>query len=455
MKFYNTLSGLKEDFHPSDTTVKLYVCGITPYAPSHIGHAMFSIVFDVIRRYLEFKGYEVKHVQNFTDIDDKMIKASSEEGITTTELSERYIEAYLREIHTLNVLPAHVYPKATQEIDKIIDIIESLIENGFAYNQNGDVYFRISANDEYGKLSQRNVSDLLAGARVEIDDKKEHPSDFALWKSRKPNEPSWPSPWGHGRPGWHIECTAMVTHYLGETIDIHGGGQDLIFPHHENEIAQSEAYSNTQPFSRFWLHNGFLQFGENKMSKSLGNIINVSDLLEKYSPDAIRLFFLNSHYRSPVVYSEEALTAQERASGRLKNAITLKGESKSQDILNSQPFVDRFVAAMDDDINTPRALAAIFDLVRDINRGHEEALSISHAQLTLRELTKVLGLKLDDNSKIDRDINSFIQLLIDLRSGLRESKQYTLADNLRKRMTELGVILEDTAQGTKWKFTRR
>ena len=252
-----------------------------------------------------------------------MIKAASEQGITTRQLSEKYIEAYLEEIQTLNILPAHIYPKATQEIAKIIDIIESLIDKGFAYNTNGDVYFRVRAYDNYGKLSQRNLSDLLAGARVEIDEQKEHPTDFALWKSRKPNEPSWPSPWGPGRPGWHIECSAMVTRYLGETIDIHGGGQDLIFPHHENEIAQSEAYSTVQPFSRFWLHNGFLQFGGDKMSKSLGNIINVSDLLEKFSPDAIRLFFLNSHYRSPVVYTEESITAQERASERLINAITL------------------------------------------------------------------------------------------------------------------------------------
>lgn len=455
MRFYNTLSGLKEEFHPSDAAVKLYVCGITPYAPSHIGHAMFSIVFDVIRRYLEFKGYEVKHVQNFTDIDDKMIKAASEQGITTRELSEKYIEAYLEEIQTLNVLPAHIYPKATQEITKIIDIIESLIDKGFAYNINGDVYFRVRADENYGKLSQRNLSDLLAGARVEIDEQKEHPTDFALWKSKKPNEPSWPSPWGPGRPGWHIECSAMVTRYLGETIDIHGGGQDLIFPHHENEIAQSEAYSAVQPFSRFWLHNGFLQFGGDKMSKSLGNIINVSDLLEKFSPDAIRLFFLNSHYRSPVVYTEESITAQERASERLINALTLKGVSNSKDVLDSQPFADRFTEAMDDDINTPRALASIFDLVRDINRGYDESLDISNAQITLKDLTKVLGLKLVDDSKTEGDIESFIQLLIDLRSELRESKQYAIADNLRNRISDLGVILEDTAEGTKWKFTRR
>ncbi|MGH2544175.1 MAG: cysteine--tRNA ligase, partial [Ardenticatenaceae bacterium] len=297
MKLYDTLSGTKKSFAPADGKVKMYVCGVTPYAASHIGHAMFSVVFDVVRRYLEYRGYEVVHVQNFTDVDDKMIHAAQSMDIPMDELAERNIKAYLHETDDLNVLRANKYPRATHEMPKIVDMIAALIDKGNAYAVDGDVYFRVRSDEDYGKLSHRTPESLMAGARVEIDETKENPADFALWKSQKPGEPSWDSPWGPGRPGWHIECSAMSLTYLGETLDIHGGGQDLIFPHHENELAQSESYTGKTPFVRFWLHNGLLQLGEDKMSKSLGNIVSVREALERFSPDALRMFFLNSHYR--------------------------------------------------------------------------------------------------------------------------------------------------------------
>ena len=372
MKLHNTLSGKKEPFSTPDGKVRMYVCGITPYAASHIGHAMFAVVFDVARRYLEFKGFEVRHVQNFTDIDDKMILAAAELGISTRELAEQNIQQYLDEMDQLNALRAHVYPRATEEIPKIIEMIERLVATEFAYSKSGDVYFRVRADKDYGRLSHRALDSMMAGARVEIDESKEYDRDFALWKGQKPGEPAWDSPWGPGRPGWHIECSAMACAYLGETIDIHGGGQDLIFPHHENELAQSESYSNTKPFVRFWMHNGLLRFGEDKMSKSLGNIISVKEALERFSPDALRLFFLSSHYRSPLVYSEHNVEAQERASERLRAALRPSTAASGGQRLDAEAFRERFVEAMDDDLNTPRALAAIFDLAREINRGREE-----------------------------------------------------------------------------------
>ena len=368
MKLYNTLSGEKEVFSTSDSKVRMYVCGVTPYAPSHIGHAMFSVVFDVVRRYLESKGYEVNHVQNFTDVDDKMIQAASELRISTSELAERNIQAYLEELAALNVLPAHSYPRATQEILKILEMIEALVDQGFAYAVNGDVYFRVRRSAGYGKLSRRSLDSMIAGARVEVDENKEDLMDFALWKSQKPGEPAWDSPWGPGRPGWHIECSAMSLAYLGETLDIHGGGQDLVFPHHENELAQTESYTDGKRFVRFWLHNGLLRLGEDKMSKSLGNIISVAEALEKFSPDALRLFYLGSHYRSPLVYSDRNVAAQERAVERLRNALRPGGEAADAAVA-PELYRERFVEAMDDDLNTPRALAALFDLARDIKPG--------------------------------------------------------------------------------------
>ena len=369
MKLYDTLRGQVNDFDSPNGLVRMYVCGITPYSSSHIGHAMSAVTFDAVRRYLEFRGFKVRHIQNFTDIDDKMIAAANESNIPVSELAEANIDEYVNAMSELNVAPAHEYPRATREIDKIVEIIQNLIDKGYAYDVEGDVYFRVRRDEDYGKLSHRSVDDLLSGARIEIDERKEDVLDFALWKSQKPGEPAWDSPWGKGRPGWHIECSAMSIKYLGETIDIHGGGEDLVFPHHENEIAQSESYTNQIPFSRFWLHNGMLRLGSEKMSKSLGNIISLPEALDAYDPQALRLFFLSSHYRSPLFYSEESVRSQERAIQRLRQAVNAPSEDGPQ--LDASGYRERFIEAMDDDLNTPRALAALFDLVREINRGRE------------------------------------------------------------------------------------
>ena len=456
MRLYNTLSGTREEFATADGKVRMYVCGITPYSSSHLGHAMSSVAFDMVRRYLEFKGFEVLHVQNFTDVDDKMIQAAAENGTSMSELAEANIEAYLDEMDALGVLRAHNYPRATGEIDKIIEMIQGLEGKSFAYAVGGDVYFRVSSDADYGKLSRRSLDSLMAGARVEIDESKENEMDFALWKAQKPGEPYWDSPWGPGRPGWHIECSAMSLAYLGERVDIHGGGQDLVFPHHENEIAQSESFTEREPFARFWLHNGLLRLGEDKMSKSQGNIISIREALGSYSGDALRLFILSSHYRSPLVYNDGAVAAQERALERLRNAIALEGGAAAGGAaVDAVPFRERFVEAMDDDLNTPRALAALFDLARSINRGHEEGADISDAQSELRELAGLLGLTLNAPERGEgADVERYVELLIDVRSLLREARQYALADQIRDGLADLGVTLEDKPQGTTWRAGR-
>ncbi len=454
MKFYNTLSGRKEAFSVPDGKVGMYVCGITPYAPSHIGHAMMSVVFDVVRRFLEYKGFAVTHIQNFTDVDDKIIQTANDIGIPTDELAETNIAQYLDEMDALNVLRAHKYPRATTEIPAIVDMIASLEDGGYAYAVDGDVYFRVHRNPDYGKLSRRSAEDLLAGARVEVDEAKEDPRDFALWKAQKPGEPAWDSPWGMGRPGWHIECSAMSMRYLSNRLDIHGGGQDLIFPHHENEIAQSEAYSQTQPFARFWLHNGLLSIDEDKMSKSIGNVISVGDALDAYSPPALRLFFLSSHYRNPLVYSEQNIAAQERALERIRNAANAPANPAADgEPLDAVDYERSFVEAMDDDINTPRALAVLFDLARSINRSREQGQPVSAAQDTLRRLVDVLGIDLSEpQADASGDIAPFVELLVQIRSDLRSAKQYALADKIRNDLADLGVTLEDGSGGTQWQY---
>ncbi len=450
MKLYDTLRAQASDFDSPNGLVRMYVCGITPYSSSHIGHAMSAVTFDALRRYLEFRGFEVRHIQNFTDIDDKMIVAANERNITVAELAQANISEYVNAMGELNVAPAHEYPRATREIDKIVEIIESLIEKGYAYDVEGDVYFRVRRDEDYGKLSHRSVDDLLSGARIEIDERKEDVLDFALWKSQKPGEPAWDSPWGKGRPGWHIECSAMSIKYLGETIDIHGGGEDLVFPHHENEIAQSESYTDQVPFSRFWLHNGMLRLGTEKMSKSLGNIISLPEALEFYEPQALRLFFLSSHYRSPLFYSEESVRSQERALQRLRQAANAPSEDGAR--LDAAGFRERFIEAMDDDLNTPRALAALFDLAREINRGRERGVDITGAQDTLRELAGVLGLTLEEPQADSAEAAPFIQTLVDVRTELRAARQFQLADGIRDRLSELGVTLEDGPDGTSWRM---
>ena len=453
MKLYDTLSGQAREFRPLDGRVRMYVCGITPYSSSHIGHAMSAVSFDVVRRWLAFSGFDVLHVQNFTDIDDKMIAAANERGIEVADLARENISEYMDAMDALNVLPAHEYPMATGEIDKIVEIISALIADGSAYEAGGDVYFRVRRDDDYGKLSRRTLDDLQSGARIEIGERKEDALDFALWKSQKPGEPAWESPWGMGRPGWHIECSAMSIKYLGETIDIHGGGEDLVFPHHENEIAQSESFTRKTPFARFWLHNGMLRLGTEKMSKSLGNIISLPEALALYEPQALRLFFLSSHYRSPLFYSEEVVRNQERALRRLRQAMRAESAPAGAP-LDASAHRQRFIEAMDDDMNTPRALAALFDLAREINRARDEGGDISSAQTDLAALAAALGLELREEADAGSDISAapFIDLLVSARADLRAARQFAHADRIRDGLAQLGVTLEDAPGGTEWRM---
>jgi cysteinyl-tRNA synthetase len=427
----------------------MYVCGVTPYDRSHLGHAMSYVIFDVLRRYLEYSGHKVQHVQNYTDIDDKIIARAQRLGIEPAELAEQYIREYSADMQALNVLPATVYPRATHEIPEMIEMIKGLIDKGYAYSADGDVYFRVGAKEDYGKLSSRNLESMLAGARVEPGAGKEHPMDFALWKGSKPGEPAWESPWGPGRPGWHIECSAMSLKYLGEAIDIHGGGMDLIFPHHENEIAQSEAYTGCVPFARFWLHHGLLQLGEEKMSKSLQNIVSISDTVERYGTDAVRLFILSSHYRGPLTYREEGLAAARRGAQRLRQALEARSDGQGHELAPAL-YRERFLAAMDDDLNTAQAVAALFDLAREINRAKGEGLGITAAQSTLQGLGQLLGLTFT-KAEADREAAPFIDLLLEIRDDLRKEKQFALADVIRGRLTSLGIALEDTPEGTRWR----
>ena len=456
MKLFNTLSMTKESFSPSNNDVKMYVCGITPYASAHIGHAMVSIVFDVLRRYLEYKKFTVTHIQNFTDVDDKMIQAASKSGDTVIEIAEKNIASYMKEMDQLNILRATTYPRATLEIPSIISLIQGLINKNYAYNVDGNVFFRVKKSTEYGKLSHRRIEDLLAGARIEIDERKEYPGDIALWKKTiVDTDPSWDSPWGNGRPGWHIECSAMATTYLGEMIDIHGGGQDLIFPHHENEIAQSESFSNKKPYSKFWLHNGMLRLGQEKMSKSVGNIISISEALKKFSPDAIRLFFLTSHYRDPITYSEDNILSQERALERLINASLLEPRGSTEVRFNTDSYIQQFNTSMDDDLNTPRALSVLFNIAREINRNQSISNTLEPLQSTLKILASVLGLSLTkrENIQADNSNEGFIELLIEIRSDMRKSKQFDAADKIRDGLEKLNVLIEDHNEGTDWKFS--
>jgi cysteinyl-tRNA synthetase len=452
MKVFNTLTGQKEDFHPADGVVTMYVCGITAYDECHIGHAMTYIVFDVIKRYLGFKGYEVKHVQNFTDVDDKIIERANQLGIPPAELASKYTDQYFATMDALDVERADFYPKATEEIPKIIEIIQGLFARGYAYEFQGSVYFRVRNFPDYGKLSHRNLAEMIPKDTY-CERGKEYPLDFALWKASKPREPFWESPWGQGRPGWHIECSAMALKYLGNSIDIHGGGQDLVFPHHENEIAQSESFTQQIPFVRYWLHNGLMQQDKQKMSKSTGNLVCVDDALDRFGPDAIRLFILGSHYRSPLAYSEEALEASQKGAERLRSALsnrTNAGEGAA--VLNAGPLEQKFVEAMDDDFNTAQAIAVLFELTKEINRGAEGGMHVAEAQHILLKLAGILGLTLKEKAQPTHDAEAFVSLLASIRDDLRQSRQWQLADKIRKGLADLGVTLEDTPEGTRWKY---
>ncbi|MBA7629642.1 Cysteine--tRNA ligase [subsurface metagenome] len=500
MKVFNTLSGQKEEFLPQGDEVKMYVCGVTPYDECHIGHAMSYIVFDVIKRYLQSRGYKVRYVQNITDIDDKIIDRANKLGIPASELAGKFTDSYFEDMDALNIVRADIYPRATEEIPKIIEVIQGLIDKGHAYAAQGSVYFRVGSVPDYGKLSHRSLEAMLAEARIEAGGEKEHPMDFALWKAAKPGEPSWESPWGKGRPGWHIECSAMSLKYLGDMIDIHGGGQDLIFPHHENEIAQSEGFTGAKPFVKYWLHNGLLQLGADKMSKSIGNLITVKEALEKYSADALRIFVLGSHYRSPLTYSELALEAAESGADRLRQAVQVEGgERKAAEKVDIEPYRQRFIEAMDDDFNTPQAMAALFDLARDINRASDQGYSVTREQQVLSELAGVLGLTLkpwegapldakalveainsslreversidsikqtihkiieDKLQEVERHINEnnfdkALNSLVEIRDDLRAAKLYKLADYIRAKLDDADIALEDTAKGTVWRRKR-
>jgi len=451
MKVFNTLSGRKEEFRPKGETVTMYVCGVTVYDDCHIGHAMSYVAFDVVRRYLEFRGYKVKHVQNFTDIDDKIINRAQKLGVSSQDLAEKHIAEYFKDMDALNIRRAHVYPKATEEVPKIIEVVQGLIAKGQAYEAGGSVYFRVKTFPGYGKLSHQDVNEMkFSGGVEELD--KEDPLDFALWKAAKPGEPSWSSPWGEGRPGWHIECSAMSLKYLGEGLDIHGGGQDLIFPHHENEITQSEAFTGVVPFARYWMHNGLLQLAGDKMSKSLGNLITVKQALERYSPDAIRLFILGSHYRSPLTFGVEILQAAEAGLERLRQAAKKDtGEMGSKGALDGGPYRSKFIESMDDDFNAAQAVAVLFDLARAINRAREEKQDVSQARRTLVELAGVLGFTLVELSRPMLAAEPFIELLISIRNDLRQAKQWQLADKVRDQLAASGIALEDMPRGTVWK----
>jgi len=457
IKIYNTLSRKKEVFKTLEPgKVSMYVCGPTVYDKAHVGHAMSALVFDIIRRYLEYRGYEVRHVTNYTDVDDKIIQRAMVEGVDSTEVAERYINEFDRHLKDLNILPATKYPRATEEMNNIIEGVADLVDKGYAYAKDGDVYYRVNKFPEYGKLSGRKVEDMEAGFRIDVDQRKEHPMDFALWKGAKPGEPSWPSPWGNGRPGWHIECSVMSHTCLGEQIDIHGGGNDLIFPHHENEIAQSEAMFGKQ-FATYWMHNGMMQLSGSAMSKSTGNLVTIDSFLEKYEANVLRLMILNSSYRGPITFNEEtiehSIKALKRLRSALKPAIPQDDWKKDKLMAAAQKAQERFEGSMDDDFNTAGALGHLFDFVKAINQARDEGAdqeTLESAQLVLAKLTGVWGLDLTAPEVESGEAEVFINLLIEIRNKLREEKLWELSDLVRDKLEELNVLLEDSAQGTTW-----
>ncbi|MCH8341119.1 MAG: cysteine--tRNA ligase [Chloroflexi bacterium] len=460
LQIYSTLTRRKENLVTLNSgKVRMYVCGPTVYDRAHIGHAMSSIVFDVIRRYLEYRGFEVQHVMNYTDVDDKVIRRARILSFEPLKLAEKYIDEYDQHLKDLNILEPTVRPRASEEIPAIIERVEELVAKGFAYSVDGDVFFEVSRDPNYGKLSGRHLDDMQAGVRIEVDERKRSPADFALWKSAKPGEPSWESPWGLGRPGWHIECSAMSARHLGDEIDIHGGGNDLIFPHHENEIAQTESLTD-RAFARYWVHNGMMQLGGEAMSKSTGNVLSIEEFLEMHEADVLRLLVLNSHYRSPLSFNDEITEAAKRGLDRIKGALkpAIPGDDDSSRH-PSKPLTDKasqdFIQAMDDDFNTPRALSAIYELVRGINQARDAGASqqeLGVAQDKLREIAGVLGLRLTGPRGLESQASGLVELLLEIREELRESEHWALADRIRDRLSEQGVMLEDGKQGTTWHF---
>ena len=459
MKIYNTLTRQKEEFVPiNEGKVGIYVCGPTVYNFIHIGNARPICVFDTLRRFLEYKGYKVKYVSNFTDVDDKIIRRANEEGILPSEVSEKYIVEFKKDANGLNIREADEHPKVTENMDIILDIIKILVEKGYAYEKNGDVYFRTSKFSEYGKLSKMPLEDLQAGARIDVNDQKEDAMDFAVWKAAKPGEPYWESPWGNGRPGWHIECSAMSRHYIGDTIDIHGGGQDLIFPHHENEIAQSECATG-RPLAKYWMHNGYINIDNKKMSKSAGNFFTTRDVAEKYGYEPIRYLMIQAHYRTPINYSLELIDACKASLERLYNCREslerAADAAKSGEISNEAKEIfalrkKQFIDALDDDLNTADGIAAVFELVRELNTMILDQ-NVSKEQLhqgaaLLDELTGVLGLLYNrQNDELPQEILD----LVEERKSARKDKDFAKADEVRNKIIALGYVIEETRQGTK------
>lgn len=464
MKLYNTLSRTKEEFQPlNDKVVNMYVCGPTVYNYIHIGNARAFIVFDTVRRYLEYKGYKVNYVQNFTDIDDKIIKRAQEENVTIKQLAEKYIHEYFKDADNLGIKRATVHPKATEHIEDIVKFIKILIDKGYAYVVNGNVYFETAKFKGYGKLSHKNIEELQAGARIEINEEKKNPLDFVLWKAQKPGEPAWDSPWGRGRPGWHIECSVMSTKYLGKTLDIHAGGPDLIFPHHENEIAQSEALYGQQ-FSKYWMHIGYLNINNEKMSKSKGNFFTVREITEKYHPEVLRLFMLMAHYRNPINFSLDLMDQANSAYERLLNAVAnLKhlftvckerelNEEEKRIVEKFEEYKKEFEEAMDDDFNTADAISVLFEMAKTANinlSGNSSKELVKYILDMFLKLSEILGL-FYRSVKTDID-DEEILALIEKRQQARKEKNWKLADEIRDRLREKGIILEDTPEGVRWK----
>jgi len=477
LKVFNTLTKEKETFASAEPgKVKIYVCGVTPYNHPHIGNARPFIIWDVIHRYFERQGMAVTHIQNFTDVDDKIINAAAKEGIAWNALADRYIKSYFEVMDRLNVRRVDLYPRVSDHMAEIIDMVRSLVNNGHAYVVDGDVYFSVQDFETYGHLSGRNLEDMKAGARVEVDDRKRHPMDFALWKSAKPGEPSWDSPWGLGRPGWHIECSAMSNKYLGCGFDFHGGGSDLIFPHHENEVAQSEAFTGCAPFVRYWVHNGFVTVNSEKMSKSLGNFFLVKDILEHFRPVVLRFFILSTHYRSPLDFSDERLTEAEKAWSRLVFAVQESRQllQKTSGQASGQPSAElaeavatarsEYEAAMADDFNTALAISSLFALAKTLNglcqaasRGETvlDREGIGAATDALVDMTEALGISIEEapvrTGQDEAMVGKLMEILLELRRSARERKDWATADGIRKGLLEAGIVVEDSPQGVRWK----
>ena len=477
LKVYNTLTRRKEVFKPLEPgKVKMYVCGITPYNHSHMGNARPFVTWDVIKRYLEHLGYEVTHIQNFTDVDDKIINAANGEGVSWDTICNRYIASYFEVMDALHIRRADKYPRVSEHMPEIIKMVETLIEKGYAYVIDHDVYYSVEKFDDYGKLSGRSLDDMMAGARIEVDDRKHNPMDFALWKGAKPGEPAWDSPWGPGRPGWHIECSAMSNKYLGETFDFHGGGSDLIFPHHENEIAQSEACTGHKPMVRYWLHNGFITINSEKMSKSLNNFFLVKDVLAHYSPDALRFFLISNHYRSPLDFSDERLEEMPRSLERLGTSIDnvlelldmpagAKSDEAAQLLATAQKDEEAFEEAMCDDFNTALASAAMFDLAKQVNIFKDAVLNkgipvdssvLAEVKRIFKTMTDILGILEDrwsgeKGAASDKDYSNLMDMILEIRQECRNQKQYALADMIRDKLSDLGITVEDSPQGARWK----